>query len=88
MSTPKALQNREFRSTSMGRFWEKSVVSVLAVCALITVLITIGIISMLISQSWGFFGSEAVSFRDFIGAANGRRCSRKIWTRPSLEFGR
>jgi phosphate transport system permease protein len=66
MSTPKALQNREFRSTSTGRYWENSVVTSLAVCALMTVLITIGIISMLISQSWGFFSSDAVSLKEFL----------------------
>ncbi len=65
MSTPKALQERQFRSTSTGRFWEKTVVGSLATCALITVLITIGIISMLISQSWGFFASESVTLQRF-----------------------
>lgn len=65
-STPKALQNRQFRSTSTGRLWEKTIVGSLAVCAVVTVLITLGIITMLVSQSWGFFSSEAVTMNEFL----------------------
>ena len=65
MTIPAALQNREFRSTSAGATWEKFVVGALAACALTTVLITVGIVVMLVSQSWGFFRSDEVSLSDF-----------------------
>jgi len=41
-------------------------VAVLAVCALMTIGITIGIVVMLIGQSWNFFQSEHVSVGDFL----------------------
>lgn len=66
MSLPKALQNREFRSTDAGVYLERVIVFVLGACALTTVLITIGIIYMLVSQSAGFFGSEAVTIKGFL----------------------
>ena len=66
MAFPKALQDRAFRSTSAGAFSERVIVVVLAFCAATTVLITIGIIYMLISQSAGFFTSEAVTLKGFL----------------------
>ncbi|MEM6469614.1 MAG: phosphate ABC transporter permease subunit PstC [Planctomycetota bacterium] len=66
MALPKALQDREFRSTSAGAFLERLVVALLAASALFTVLITIGIIFMLISQSAGFFNSEEVTLSGFL----------------------
>ncbi|OYP32379.1 phosphate ABC transporter permease subunit PstC [Rhodopirellula sp. MGV] len=66
MSLPKALQSKEFRSTRIGVLSERLIVFSLATCATITVLITIGIIYMLVSQSAGFFASDAVSFSGFL----------------------
>ncbi|MEO1526043.1 MAG: phosphate ABC transporter permease subunit PstC [Planctomycetota bacterium] len=66
MALPKALENREFRSTHAGALSERVIVFTLAGCALLTVLITVGIIYMLISQSSGFFGGN-VSLREFFG---------------------
>ncbi|QDV82029.1 phosphate ABC transporter permease subunit PstC [Planctomycetes bacterium TBK1r] len=66
MPLPKALQNREFRSTRSGAFSERLIVISLALCATATVLITVGIIYMLITQSAGFFRSEAVTMSGFL----------------------
>lgn len=41
-------------------------VALLAACALATVGITVGIVVMLIGQSWNFFNSEYVSFSEFL----------------------
>lgn len=46
--------------------WERVIVFGLALCAAATILVTVGIISMLFSQSSGFFMSEEVSFSEFI----------------------
>lgn len=66
MSIPKALQKREFRPTAASKFWEQVVVTLLAGCAVATVLITITIMGMLISESWSFFQSDEVSVGDFV----------------------
>lgn len=66
MALPKALQNRDFRSTGVGVRLERVIVFALGACALATVLITIGIVYMLVSQSAGFFGNEAVSVSEFL----------------------
>jgi phosphate transport system permease protein len=66
MSLPTALQNRKLRSTTLSAIWEKIVVGVLALCGLLTVLITIGIVWMLVDQSWHFFQSEYVSLGSFL----------------------
>lgn len=66
MSLPSALQNRNLRSTTFNAVWEKIVVGTLAVCGLLTVLITVGILWMLIDQSWRFFQSDYVSFGSFL----------------------
>lgn len=66
MALPKALQNREFRSTSAGVLSERLIVFGLALCATATILITVGIIYMLITQSAGFFASDAVSLSGFL----------------------
>lgn len=66
MALPKALVNREFRSTDASVFSERVIVFVLGLCALTTVLITVGIIYMLLSQSAGFFGN-GVSLGEFFG---------------------
>lgn len=65
MSLPSALEKREFRSTAASQLWEKCVVGSLALCSLTTILITVGIVVMLISQSGEFFKSEHVSLREF-----------------------
>ncbi|MGB7326992.1 MAG: phosphate ABC transporter permease subunit PstC [Rubripirellula sp.] len=41
-------------------------IALLAMCGLTTVLITVCIVGMLVSQSWNFFQSEYVSFSDFL----------------------
>lgn len=66
MTLPKSLQNREFRSTRSGALSERLIVFSLALCATATVLITVGIIYMLITQSAGFFRSEAVTMSGFL----------------------
>ncbi len=66
MSLPTALQHRKLRSTTLSAIWEKIVVGLLALCGLLTVLITIGIVWMLIDQSWHFFQSEYVSLGSFL----------------------
>lgn len=65
MSLPAALQNRKLRSTTFGALWERMIVGILALCSLLTVLITVGIIWMLVDQSWHFFESDYVSFGEF-----------------------
>ena len=65
MNRPAALENRQFRSTGTGELQEKIMVALLAACALATVGITVGIVVMLIGQSWNFFNSEYVSLSDF-----------------------
>ncbi|TWU59814.1 Phosphate transport system permease protein PstC [Rubripirellula tenax] len=64
-SLPAALQKRNFRSTASSEFRERCVVAFLAACGLTTVLITVCIVAMLVSQSWNFFQSEHVSLTDF-----------------------
>ncbi|QDV44667.1 Phosphate transport system permease protein PstC [Stieleria neptunia] len=66
MTLPQALQNREFRSTRSGALSERLIVISLALCATATVLITVGIIYMLITQSAGFFRSDAVTMSGFL----------------------
>ncbi|TWU05059.1 phosphate ABC transporter permease subunit PstC [Stieleria varia] len=66
MSVPKALQKREFRSTDLSVLVERVIVFMLAACALTTVLITVGIIYMLVSESAGFFSSEEVTVKGFL----------------------
>ena len=66
MALPKALANREFRSTDASALSERFIVMLLGLCAAITVLITIGIVYMLLSQSAGFFGS-GISLGEFFG---------------------
>jgi len=65
MTLPTALQKSAFRSTAVGKVSEKLVVGVLAGCSLLTLLVTIGIVVMLITQSWQFFQSEFVTLEDF-----------------------
>lgn len=66
MALPKALQNREFRSTASGAFSERLIVFSLAMSAALTVLITIGIVYMLVEESAGFFQSDAITLRGFL----------------------
>lgn len=65
MSLPKALQKREFRSTLWSVLAERMIVISLGTCACLTILITICIIYMLITQSAGFFRSEHVTLGEF-----------------------
>src|SRR6056297_1568020 len=66
MTLPKALQKREFRSTAYSELWERMIVAMLALCAFLTVAITIGIVVMLVGQSWNFFRSPYVSVGQFL----------------------
>ncbi|TWT92168.1 phosphate ABC transporter permease subunit PstC [Neorhodopirellula pilleata] len=66
MNRPAALADRQFRSTGTGELQEKLMVALLAVCALTTVGITVGIVVMLIGQGWGFFSSQYVSIGEFL----------------------
>lgn len=66
MTTPVALQKREFRSTASKLAGEKMIVCLLAASTIFTVLITVAIIGMLVSQSWQFFRSEYVSIGEFL----------------------
>jgi phosphate transport system permease protein len=66
VNTPVALQKREFRSTARKIAGERIIVSILALSALLTVLLTIGILGMLISQSFEFFRDEHVGLGKFL----------------------
>ncbi|MFG0267836.1 MAG: phosphate ABC transporter permease subunit PstC, partial [Rhodopirellula sp. JB055] len=66
MNRPTALVNKKFRSTGIGVVQEKAMVALLAFCALLTVGITLGIIVMLIGESWHFIQSEYVSLSGFL----------------------
>ena len=66
MSTPSALQNRDFRSTRAGHTIERIIVGSLGLCGVLTILVTIGIVVMLLTQSAEFFQSEAVTWSEFL----------------------
>lgn len=85
MSVPKALQNRSFRSTKAGVVWERIVVGLLGLCAFTTVMITIGILIMLITQSWGFFQSDAVTLKEFF--TGGKWSALQAKELENAEFG-
>jgi len=65
VNRPAAFQNRQFRSTGTGQWQERAMVALVATCALATVGITVGIVVMLVGQSWNFFASEHVSLGEF-----------------------
>ena len=65
MAIPAALEKRDYRSTGAGLLWERMVVVGLACCALATILVTLGIVVMLVSQSIGFFLDEHVTLSEF-----------------------
>ncbi len=67
MPIPVALEKREFRSTASKLWSEKLIVVILATSALLTVLITIGIVAMLLTQSLEFFRSPYVTLGGFLG---------------------
>lgn len=69
MSLPTALQKRQFRSTSVSKLSERLMVGLLAGCSLLTILVTVGIVVMLITQSWQFFRSEFVTLTEFVGGS-------------------
>ena len=62
---PKSMPSSKLRSTRASALSESIVVVLLAMCSLLTLLITSGIVCMLVSQSWHFFRSEYVSLLDF-----------------------
>ncbi|MEO9934721.1 phosphate ABC transporter permease subunit PstC [Rhodopirellula bahusiensis] len=66
MNRPAALVNKKFRSTGIGVVQEKAMVALLALCALLTIGITVGIIVMLIGESWHFIQSKYVSLSGFL----------------------
>lgn len=69
MSLPTALQKRQFRSTAVSKLSERLMVGLLAGCSLLTILVTVGIVVMLITQSWQFFRSEFVTLTEFVGGS-------------------
>lgn len=66
MSRPAALQNPTFRSAKSGIWQERAMLAVVAMCAMATIAITLGIVVMLVTESWHFFNSQYVSVRDFL----------------------
>ncbi|WP_044302351.1 phosphate ABC transporter permease subunit PstC [Rhodopirellula sallentina] len=66
MNRPAALQNPRFRSAHSGIWQERAMIAVLAMCAFATIAITLGIVVMLVTESWHFFNSQYVSVRDFL----------------------
>jgi len=62
---PAALQAKRYRSTGQGRLSERVVVGLLTGCAALTVMISLLIVIMLVKESWNFFSSEHVTFRQF-----------------------
>jgi phosphate transport system permease protein len=69
MPLPAALAKREFRSTTASQLWERCIVGSLALCSLLTILITVGIVLMLVTQSWQFFQSEYVDVKEFFSGS-------------------
>ncbi len=64
--TPQILVNRSFRSLGTTRFWESLIYLGLAACALFTVLITVSIVFLLISQTVTFFRMPETSVWEFL----------------------
>ena len=69
MALPKALQQRQYKSSTVSRLWEKFVVGTLASCSALTILITVAIVVMLVSESWQFFQSEYVDWGEFVSSS-------------------
>ncbi|QDV63956.1 MULTISPECIES: phosphate ABC transporter permease subunit PstC [Crateriforma] len=65
-TTPVALTKREFTSTAGKLLREKLIVFLLAISALLTIAITIGIVGMLLTQSYQFFSSPYVTASEFL----------------------
>jgi phosphate transport system permease protein len=53
------------RSSATARRWQKAVVAVLTFCSLISLATTVGIISMLVIESMGFFQSDQIQLSRF-----------------------
>ena len=62
---PDSLKNRKFKSTQRGKFYENLVVAGLGFCALISIGTTIGIIYVLISESFSFFFDKNISLAEY-----------------------
>ncbi|WP_237607314.1 phosphate ABC transporter permease subunit PstC [Roseimaritima sediminicola] len=65
ITQPTALTKRRFKSTAWASVSERLVLVGLGSCAVATLLITVGILVMLVTQSWHFFASEYVEFGEF-----------------------
>jgi len=62
---PDSLKNRKFKSVQRGKFYENLVVACLGLCALISIGTTIGIIYVLISESFSFFFDKNISLAEY-----------------------
>lgn len=58
--------NYPVRSSASSKRWQATVVTALVFCSLVSVLTTVGIIAMLIVESWGFFADERVELGKFL----------------------
>ena len=54
------------RSSSSSKRWQAIVVTGLLFCSLVSLLTTVGIIVMLVVDSWGFFADERIDFWKFL----------------------
>lgn len=62
---PESLKNRKFKSIQQGKFYENLVVGALGLCALISIGTTIGIIYVLVSESFSFFFDKNISLVEY-----------------------
>jgi phosphate transport system permease protein len=56
----------QVRSSATSKRWQAVVVTALVFCALVSVATTIGIIVMLIVESWGFFADDRIEILKFL----------------------
>jgi phosphate transport system permease protein len=56
----------QVRSSTTSKRWQAVVVTALVFCALVSVATTIGIIVMLIVESWGFFADDRIEILKFL----------------------
>src|SRR6056297_1289129 len=68
-STVGALLERKRRNLSVIRFWEKGVFASLIACGLFSLLVTVAIIFVLVTETVRFFQFDEVTISNFIGSA-------------------
>jgi phosphate transport system permease protein len=66
--TAESISKPKFRTRSSGasKRWQAAVVTILVFCSLVSLLTTIGIIVMLVVESWGFFADERIEMWKFL----------------------